>query len=147
MRLDVREFGTRRAAERMARMSAGLEDPRPALEDVSDMLADIGERRFRTGGDGDWDALRRSTVERKRRSGGGSKIGHDTGKLARSLSQPRGRGTSRRIAARSGRMVWRTTVPYAGWGPRRGNRDWFELNRKDRRRIGRRLQRWLIRGR
>lgn len=142
MRLEVREFGTRRAAQRMARMGDRLEDPKPALEDVSDMLADIGERRFRTGGDGEWDALKRSTIARKR----SSRVGVDTGKLAKSLTQPRGRGTSRRITSRSGRMKWRTTVPYAGWGPRRGNRDWFRLDRRDHKRIGRRLQRWLIRG-
>lgn len=147
MRLEVREFGARRAAQRMARMADRMEDPRPLLESISDDLADIGDRRFDTGGDGEWDRLKQVSIDRKRRAGQDTRLGYATGRLAASLGQDRGRGTSRRINARAGRMVWRTTVPHAGWGPRRGNRDWFKLSPRDHRKISRKIGRWLVWGR
>lgn len=143
MQLELRPFGTQRAAARMAAIGERLDDPRPLMEAISEDLADIGERRFRTGGDGEWDKLKRSTIERKH----SARIGVDTGKLAGSLSQDHGGGTSRRIITRQGVMVWKTTAPYAFWGPRRGNREWFKLQPRDRRKIERKIERWLIRGR
>lgn len=145
MRLELREFGARAAAQRMAHVSDRLANPRPLFEALSEDLAEIGERRFRTGGDGEWDKLKQASIDRKRRAGLDSRLGHATGRLADSLSQERGRGTSRRISR--GVMVWKTTVEHAVWGPKRGNRDWFKLQPRDHKKVGKKIERWLFRGR
>lgn len=140
MKLEIRPFGTDRHARKLEAIAERTNNPRPLFLSISDDLADIGRRRFRTGGDGGWDRLKASSVARKARAGQFQRLGWASGELAASLSRPRGRNASRRITRT--RMTWHTKLFYAKFR----DREWFEMSERDHAAIERKIERYLMTG-
>ena len=81
------------------------------LERVGETLQERSERRFKTGGEGDWPKLAEGTKKRKERQGLSTQILVATGALRDSYTVKGARGSI--FEVQNGRLKYGSSLPYA----------------------------------
>lgn len=115
MQVDVEVRGAREASELVARLARRMEDGRPALLGLVDLLLESEQERFAGRGQR-WRALARSTIRRKHGRGRPLVL---TGELMRSLTMRHAPGQSLTVtptSIRFGTRVWYARFHQQGRG-------------------------------
>lgn len=125
-------------------------DPRPAMRQIRDMLAETVEEQFRSQGSHlgtPWPANKPGTLANKARRGQGTRVLRATGALEASLTGGKGRRTlATRTTARAGTSVWYGIFAQAGT-KRVPARPIVGADRADRTKALRILEHFVVHGR
>lgn len=129
-------------------MEARLMEPRPVLERFVDLLQQMMAERFAAQGEGDWEPLAASTVERK----GSSVIGRETDAMMEALTTEWAEGALREIFDEE--LVFGISlvnedgfaypVAFHDGTSRQPARPLFDPAGMDLRRFSRELQAWIV---
>jgi phage gpG-like protein len=133
-RLHVGLVGVGKLDRRLATLARRTQDLRPAWRAVAEDFQQVQQRRFASGGNGDWPPLSEAYARRKPP---GAPIMVLTGRLKRSLTAGRTRGAIRRVTKT--RVVMGSSNPVAhlhqkGTGGRLPQRRLIAIDRRERKR-------------
>jgi hypothetical protein len=149
-------FGDVQLQRRLLRIGEHADDARPAWGAIEDELLDIGRKQFASKGARahPWAALEQSTIDEKARLKTRYRSTlKRTGALWRSVSDPNASPEEREVIKQPAWMAFRVLVPY-GEPHQKGSKDGehppqrriIDLTSRDRTRLVKTLQRYLVTG-